>query len=88
MSAAQGNMNHLPMELLHMVAVQLPKQELKSLSLVSRKFRVLCSPYLFHTLEVSFSLAGFYHLEQFSLSHIAQYVKTVCYKAPELIDPR
>jgi hypothetical protein len=81
-------MNHLPMELLHMVAVQLCKRSLKSLSLVNRKFRALCAPYLFYTLEVSFSLAGLYRLEKASHSQLAQYVRTVCYQAPELIDPR
>ena len=71
-----------------MVASHLGQRSLKSLSLANKTFRCLCAPYLFHTLNVSFSVAGLDCLQQVSTSQLAQYVKVVCYKAPELIDPR
>ncbi|PYI13432.1 hypothetical protein BO99DRAFT_347395 [Aspergillus violaceofuscus CBS 115571] len=77
-----------PTELLSIIIVDLTTRDsLKSLSSVSRRFRILCVPFLFHRLRVDFSIAGFKRLEQISVSDIAQYVKVIQYYAPELIDP-
>ncbi|RAH80891.1 hypothetical protein BO86DRAFT_419784 [Aspergillus japonicus CBS 114.51] len=77
-----------PTELLSIIIGDLTTQDsLKSLSSVSRRFRILCVPFLFHRLRVDFSIAGFKRLEQISVSDIAQYVKVIQYYAPELIDP-
>lgn len=58
------------------------------LSGVNKLFRRLCAPYLFHTLRVTFSMAGLDRLSQASQSSVRFYVRTICYEASELVDPR
>jgi len=62
-------------------------KSLEELSCVNKQFRALCAPHLLQTLKISFSKAGFERLEQMSKSPMRQHVRTICYEAPELIDP-
>ncbi|KAE8396768.1 hypothetical protein BDV37DRAFT_277390 [Aspergillus pseudonomiae] len=61
---------------------------LGNLSQSNWRIRTHCAPYLFHTINIAFSVAKFKHLRQLSKSYIAQHVKAIRYEAPELIDPR
>ncbi|KAL4744731.1 uncharacterized protein BDW70DRAFT_154469 [Aspergillus foveolatus] len=82
-----NRLDRLPTELLNIIIGFTEDNALRSLSCVSRGLRVICIPYLFKTLHVTFSVAGFRRLEQVSDSELAQYVKEVHYQVPELIDP-
>lgn len=62
-------------------------KSLQELSCVNKRFRALCAPRLFQKLKISFSKAGFECLKQMSKSPMRQHVRTICYEAPELIDP-
>ncbi|KAE8334767.1 hypothetical protein BDV24DRAFT_156594 [Aspergillus arachidicola] len=60
---------------------------LGNLSQSNRRIRTHCAPYLFHTINIAFSVAKFKRLRELSKSYIAQHVKAIRYEAPELIDP-
>ena len=82
------HLTHFPVELLNMTREYLHlDKKLSELSQVNKQFRVLCAPHMFQKLSVPFSRAGLEQLEQASKSPVSQHVKTICYEAPELIDP-
>ncbi|KAE8130724.1 hypothetical protein BDV38DRAFT_289370 [Aspergillus pseudotamarii] len=60
---------------------------LGNLSQSNWRIRTHCAPYLFHTINITFSVAKFKRLRELSKSYIAQHVKAIRYEAPELIDP-
>lgn len=83
------HLSHLPVELLDMTVKYLHLDKtLGKLSRVNKQFRALCAPYIFQKLRIPFSRAGLDRLEQASKSPMSRHVKTICYEAPELIDPR
>ena len=82
------HLSHFPVELLDMTVEYLHlEKRLSELSQVNKQFRALCAPHMFQELRISFSRAGLERLEQASKSQMSQHVKTICYEAPELIDP-
>lgn len=83
-----ASFERLPSEVLYMIIQYIEEKELLlDLSCVNKRFRLLTIPYIFDTLNVEFTLASFSYFQQLSKSHIACYVKTIRYKAPELVDP-
>ncbi|KAE8371408.1 hypothetical protein BDV26DRAFT_302788 [Aspergillus bertholletiae] len=79
---------HLPVELLDIITREvIEDSSIKSLSCVSGILRLVCYPYLFHTLKIRFSLDGLTRLKQISASKVAHYVNVINYEASELIDP-
>jgi hypothetical protein len=67
------------------------KQERRSTllnaSLVSRTWRDLCTPFLFRSIVVTFSLESLFRFKELSVSRFARLVKEVEYKAPHLVHP-
>ncbi|KAL4893425.1 hypothetical protein BDV59DRAFT_207879 [Aspergillus ambiguus] len=78
----------LPAELLYIVLDSIQDVEsLKSLSTVNRRFRELCAPRIFRTLNVALSTLGLDILVEISHSAIAPCIREILYEIPQSIDP-
>ncbi|KAL4888214.1 hypothetical protein BDV59DRAFT_196627 [Aspergillus ambiguus] len=83
-----SSLDRLPVELLHLIIKNVrPAEALTRLSCTNRRLRTICIPYIFDTVKVTFSKAGFERLEKVSQSFVGRHVRVLCYEAPELIDP-
>ncbi|KAL2846619.1 hypothetical protein BJY01DRAFT_263266 [Aspergillus pseudoustus] len=77
----------LPTEVLHLILANLPSWEIKDFSLVSRRLRDVCLPFLFHRVRFKFSEAGLDGLQQLKHSPVHLHVRSLVYTVPELIRP-
>lgn len=77
----------LPTEILHLILASLPSWETKDLSLVNRRLREVCLPFLFHQVGFSFSEVGLDELQQLTNSPVRRHVKSLTYTVAELIKP-
>jgi hypothetical protein len=79
----------LPVELVYIILDSLDDIEsLKSLSTANKRFRVLCAPRIFRTLNASLSPLGLDMLVEISRSAIAPCIREILYEIPQSIDPR
>jgi hypothetical protein len=77
----------LPTEILHLILTSLETWEVKAFSLVNRRLRDLCLPYLFNRVRFNFSEAGLDGLQQLRNSALRLHVKSLNYTVPQLIKP-
>ena len=77
----------LPTEILHLILTSLESWEIKAFSLVNRRLRDVCLPYLFYRVRFNFSEAGLDGLQQLRHSVVRLHVKSLNYTVPELIKP-
>ncbi|KAL4948719.1 hypothetical protein BDW69DRAFT_198674 [Aspergillus filifer] len=80
-------MDQLPVELLEIILLSIPRTSLKDLSRVSRLFRVLCSPLIFQSIQVGITSAQLEGLLEISKSSYASFVRAIRYEATALLDP-
>ncbi|KAF9150540.1 hypothetical protein BG015_007653 [Linnemannia schmuckeri] len=62
MSSPQEGLFRLP-ELLHQILLQLSNEDISNLMVTNKVMRDLCAPYLYHTLDLTFTHGGFNILE-------------------------
>ncbi|KAL5335654.1 hypothetical protein BJX70DRAFT_401434 [Aspergillus crustosus] len=77
----------LPTEVLNLILASLPSWEIKDFSLVNRRLRDVCLPFLFHQVRFKFSEAGLNGLQQLKNSPVRLHVRSLIYTVPELIKP-
>lgn len=70
-----------------MVNQLLDFDSLHNLSLVNRRIRVTCSPFLFRCVSIDFSSPSFEALIALTQSPVANHVKALKYYASDLLQP-
>ncbi|KAJ5249526.1 hypothetical protein N7524_011842 [Penicillium chrysogenum] len=80
-------MELLSTEILFGIVNCLDNQQIKQLSLVSRRMRDVCLPVLFHKISIEFSNDGFDLLESILKSSLRRHIISFEYVAPMLLNP-
>ena len=82
---AIAHLELLPTNILSMIADRFRLWKIRLLSLVSKRLREVCLPFLFGHNEFQFSEAGFDELESFLTLDVRHHVVFLAYVVPELL---
>ncbi|KAJ5646737.1 hypothetical protein N7490_003109 [Penicillium lividum] len=77
----------MPTEILFCVVNCLQKRDIKQFSLVNKRARDVCLPFLFYKIRIDFSNAGFDILDKILHSQLHQYIRSFQYTIPQLLKP-
>ncbi|OQE01747.1 hypothetical protein PENVUL_c041G08399 [Penicillium vulpinum] len=77
----------MPTEILFCVVNCLRKRDIKQFSLVNKRARDVCLPFLFYKIRIDFSNAGFDILDKILYSQLYQYIRSFQYTIPQLLKP-
>lgn len=84
---SEARLDLLPTPILCMIVEMLFPEAIDSVSCVNKQLREICVPYLFRKVKFEFSKAGFDSLRSLSDSALRQYVSSLTYVVPLLLDP-
>jgi hypothetical protein len=83
---AQSKLTLIPVELTLEIIKMLAPREIKQLSLVNKRLRAICMPYIFQSLTITFSKVGLERLLRISRSTICEHVSSFTYEAAPLLN--
>lgn len=80
-------LENLPNEILNSIVEYLGRREIKRFSSANKRMRDISLPFLFRNLRFTFSKKGFDKLENILKSQLSNYIVSVQYVVPELLNP-